>query len=317
MSVRVGYLFPGQGAQFVGMGRELATRYGVAKAIMAMADEIMGMSLTRLMWEGPEDQLRQTRYTQPAILAHSLAALAVLNEEMPDLVPAVAAGHSLGEYGALVAAGVLQPQDALRLVKRRGELMQEAGASHPGAMAAVVGLPGDQVDALVGEARGPDVLVVANLNSPEQVVISGHEPAVRRATELAAARGARVIPLAVSGAFHSPLMGEVAQALAPMVEQVTFAPPRCPVIPNATGVPTTEVAELKRCLLIQIASPVRWVQTMEAMKTLSVSSFVELGPGKVLAGLARKVDPAFRVVSFGEPSAVSKVAEIAAERSAP
>ncbi len=301
MHVRPGFLFPGQGAQFVGMGEGLARRFEAARRVFDLADEVMGTSLTRVMWEGPEDRLRATVFTQPAILAHSLAMWAVLRDLHPEIAPSVTAGHSLGEYAALVAAGVLAPEDAFRIVRRRAELMHEASVTSPGAMAALIGLDLVQVQAvLAGVTEG--VAVVANLNAPDQIVISGTRQAVDEAMARASAAGAkRVIPLAVSGAFHSPLMAGVSQGLAPLVNGVRFAPAHCPVVPNVTAVPTTDPEELRTCVLRQIESPVRWTESMEAMIRLGTTTFLELGPGRVLAGLAKRIDRSVTVHSLADP----------------
>jgi [acyl-carrier-protein] S-malonyltransferase len=292
------------------MGSELAVRYAAARRVFAMADEVMGMPLTRMMWEGPESALKETRFTQPAILAHSLAVLAVLRDLYGELKPALAAGHSLGEYGALVAAQVLTPTDALALVKRRGELMQTAGETQPGAMAAVVGLDTRQVEGILAQARDAGVIVAANMNAPDQIVVSGMREAVAAASELAAAAGAkRVVPLAVSAAFHSPLMSGVSAALAETVRSVAFSRPVCPVVPNVTAVPTDSVDEIRRCLLCQIESPVRWHASMTAMLAHGICHFLEIGPGRVLAGLVKRINRDARVLAVADPDGVAAVRE--------
>lgn len=313
--MRYGFLFPGQGAQFVGMGASLAREFETAARMFAVANEVMGIDLCHIMWEGPEDVLRQTRITQPAILAHSLAAWSVVRELLGDDPPAVAAGHSLGEFGALVAAGVLTATDALRIVKRRGELMHDAGVTNPGAMAALLGIDEDRVKDVLENAKEAGVVVAANLNAPDQTVVSGTREAVARAMDLAAQAGAkRVVPLAVSGAFHSPLMAGVAQELADVVAEVSFHTPACPVTPNVTARPTVDPEELRRCLLLQIERPVRWCESMRAMISAGTTSFLELGPGRVLAGLAKRIDRSVSVESIGDPESVAVLRHVAASR---
>ncbi|MBN1424553.1 ACP S-malonyltransferase [Candidatus Fermentibacteria bacterium] len=288
------------------MGRELASRCASAKAVFEMADDIMATPLTRIMWEGPEAALRETVFTQPAILAHSLALLATIHEIYGEVIPAVVAGHSLGEYSALVAAGVLTPCAALRIVKRRGELMHRAGETRQGAMAAVLGLDTPGVLHVLEAAQGAGIVVAANLNAPDQTVISGVPVAVDEAMKLAFEAGAaRVVPLAVSGAFHSPLMAGVASELASVVHSVEFAEPACPVVPNVTGALTTSPAELRRCLLLQIESPVRWCDSMRAMAGSGTRTFLELGPGRVLAGLAKRIDRSVSVRSVSDLDALT------------
>jgi [acyl-carrier-protein] S-malonyltransferase len=306
----IGLLFPGQGAQFVGMGKELADMYPAAKALFDLADSIMEVPLSRVMWQGPEELLKQTKFTQPAILVHSLAVLKVAREHGFLDTIAAAAGHSLGEYSALVAAGVLTPEDALVLVRRRAELMQEAGELRVGTMAAVIGLDPSQMENILGEARSEGIVVAANVNSPDQIVLSGEERAVKAAEELAREHGAkRVIRLVVSGAFHSPLMSGVARSLAPLVETTEFLTPNCPVVPNATATPTIDAAEIRRALLLQIESPVRWWQSFTAMIEAGATRFVEIGPGRVLAGLAKRINRNIPVGSVGDSKAVESLAQ--------
>jgi len=310
MHLTYGFLFPGQGSQFVGMGADLAARFEAARRVFVDADEAMGMHLSRIMWEGPEETLRETRFTQPAILTHSLAVLAVVREVMGDDPPAITAGHSLGEYGALVAARVLAPTDALRIVKRRGELMQRAGENTPGAMAALIGFDQEQVADVLTRVREAGVVVAANLNAPDQTVVSGTREAVQQVMDLATAHGAkRVIPLAVSGAFHSPLMAGVAQELVDVVQGVMFSPPACAVVPNVTAVPTSDADELRRCLLLQIERPVRWADSMRAMIAVGTTAFLELGPGRVLAGLAKRIDREASVEAVSDPESVAQLKE--------
>lgn len=310
MRAGIGLLFPGQGAQFVGMGKELADAYPSAKALFDLADSIMEVSLSRVMWQGPEELLKQTKFTQPAILVHSLAAFQVAREHGFLNSIAAAAGHSLGEYSALVAARVLTPGDALVLVRRRSELMQEAGELRAGAMSAVIGLELNQMESILDEARSVGIVVAANINSPDQIVISGEERAVTAVEELAREHDAkRVIRLVVSGAFHSPLMGGVARSLAPLVERTEFLAPDFPVVPNATATPTIDTAEIRKALLLQIESPVRWWQSFTAMIDAGAVRFVEIGPGRVLAGLAKRINRSIPVVSVGDSEAVESLAQ--------
>jgi [acyl-carrier-protein] S-malonyltransferase len=301
-------LFPGQGAQKVGMGADLAEAFPAARETLQAIDEALGFRLSGLMAGGPEDELQLTHNTQPAILAHSAALLSVLGPRLGTAV--AAAGHSLGEYSAYVAAGALDAPTAARLVRRRGELMFEAGQVRPGAMAAVLGLGTAEVEAAcAGASSGADgVAVAANQNAPDQTVISGDPPAVARAGELCKAAGAkRVLPLKVSGAFHSPLMEPAVPGLREALTGVRFGPPRFPVIANATAAPVTEATEAVRLLIDQLTAPVRWVDTIRtAVRMAPQASFVELGPGAVLAGLLKRIAPEATCVSLGTVADVEK-----------
>lgn len=294
-------IFPGQGAQRVGMARDLAERFPEARDTLAAIDDALGVALSRLMAEGPDDELQATFNAQPAILAHSAAVLAVAGSRLEGAIGA--AGHSLGEYSAYVAAGSLTPIDAARLVRRRGELMQQAGSERPGTMSAVVGLDAAEVMRACREAsaEGPGEAVAANLNAPDQVVISGDPAAVARAGERCRAAGARrVIPLKVSGAFHSPLMAPAAAGLAEVLAGVSFTDPRAPVIANASASPVRTAAEARRLLVEQLTAPVRWVECVRALAALAPEvRFVELGPGTVLSGLVRRILPGATCLSLG------------------
>jgi [acyl-carrier-protein] S-malonyltransferase len=299
---------PGQGAQRVGMGRDLAERYPAARETFEAIDDALGVALSRLMWEGPEDELTLTHNTQPAILAHSAAVWAVVGDRIGAHVKA-AAGHSLGEYSAHVAAGTLTPTAGARLVRRRGELMYAAGQARPGAMAAVLGLATEQVDAACNEASASDgVAVAANLNAPDQTVISGDPPAVARAGEGCKARGARrVLPLKVSGAFHSPLMAPAVDGLHDSLRDVDFGDPAFPVVANASGQPVRTGLDAKRLLLDQLTAPVRWVACMQAAAELAPgATFLELGPGGVLAGLLKRIVPGATAVTLGTADEVEE-----------
>lgn len=311
MSERLALLFPGQGSQSVGMGRSLLAESATARRILQQADEVLGYPLTRLCLDGPDEVLRETTHAQPAILAISVAALAVLREVADGaLSPSFVAGHSLGEFTALVAAGSLPYEDALRLVRRRGELMSEAGRAQPGAMAAVVGADDAVVEAACREAAEAGVVVVANYNSPGQVVISGEQQAVQRASELAKAKGARrILPLSVSGAFHSPLMEQAAAPFREAVAACVIDDPSVPVVGNTEAEPLVDAAAVRRELARQIISPVRWAQTMNYLVAEGVGLFIEVGPGQVLTGMAKRMPGARAVAVASLESARSVVAE--------
>lgn len=288
---RTGLLFPGQGSQFVGMGRDLAERFPEARHTYEEADEAIGFALSRLCWEGPEEELTLTINAQPAILVHSVAAWRVLGERRPAV--ALAAGHSLGEFSAYVAAGALSFREAVRTVRRRGELMYHSGTARPGTMAAVLGLDDAATEAVCREASaaGEGVVVAANFNAPGQIVISGDVAAVRRAEELAKQAGAkRVLPLNVSGAFHSPLMEVAEQGLRERLNDVEMRDPDFAVVSNVTARPVDAAEEAKRLLVEQLTSPVRWVASLQTMLDAGCDRFLELGPGNVLAGLLKRVD---------------------------
>jgi [acyl-carrier-protein] S-malonyltransferase len=302
---RIGLLFPGQGSQFVGMGRDLAERFPEARATFEEADEALGTSLSRLCWEGPESELTLTINAQPAILVHSVAVWRIVERHAPAVT--LAAGHSLGEFSAYVAAGSLSFADAVRTVRRRGELMYRSGSERPGTMAAVLGLDDAVVDAVCSDAssRGEGVVIAANFNAPGQVVISGDVAAVRWAEAALKEAGAkRVLPLNVSGAFHSPLM-EVAEAgLREQLDGVELRDPRFPVVSNVTAQPVSSAIDARSLLLEQLTSPVRWVASVEAMRAAGVEVFWELGPGNVLTGLLRRIDRAATGRALGTPGEI-------------
>ena len=282
------------------MGKDLAERFPVAREVFASVDEALGVSLTRVMWEGPAAELTLTHNAQPAILAHSIA---VYNLVRSKLFPATAAGHSLGEYSAYVAAGSISAQDGARLVRRRGELMLEAGKKRAGTMAAVLGLGTEAAEAACAAAsHNGSVAVAANINSADQTVISGDPDAVAVAGEACKAAGAkRVLPLTVSGAFHSPLMEPAKAGLEAELDTVDFADPIFPVVANARAEPVRDWESAKRLLVEQLVAPVRWVGCMEQAVELvgSAPTFVELGPGRVLAGLVKRIVPGATTVSLG------------------
>jgi [acyl-carrier-protein] S-malonyltransferase len=289
------------------MGKDLAERFPAAKATFDAIDDALSTSLSRLMWEGPEDELTLTHNTQPAILAHSAAVLAVVRPRLNGA--AAAAGHSLGEYSAHVAAGTLSDVAAARLVRRRGELMYTAGQERPGAMAAVLGLATAEVEAACDEASGPQgIAVPANLNAPDQTVISGDPSGVSRAGEACKARGAkRVISLKVSGAFHSPLMAPAVDGLREALAEASFADPEYPVIANASGQAVRTGMDAKRLLADQLTAPVRWVACMQAAAELAPgATFIELGPGNVLSGLLKRIVPNARSLTLGTADEVER-----------
>jgi [acyl-carrier-protein] S-malonyltransferase len=296
-------LFPGQGSQFVGMGKDLADAFPAARETFQEADEILGAPLSRLMWEGPEDELVLTRNAQPAILVHSVAVLRVVDGALGPV--AMAAGHSLGEFTAWAAAGTLAFSEALQAVRLRGDRMFEAGVARPGTMAALLGMEDAAVDELCRDASvdEADLVVSANFNAPGQVVISGDVTAVTRAMELARDRGARrVVPLSVSGAFHSPLMVPARDALEEHLGAVSFRDPAFPVVSNVTARPVTDPADARELLVRQLTSPVRWAESVEAMVEQGVERFVEMGPGNVLTGLNRRNARGVESQAVGTPS---------------
>ena len=311
MSVIV--LCPGQGSQKVGMGMDLAERFPAARELFASVDAALGVPLSRLMWEGPEDELTLTHNAQPAILAHSAAVFAVVREKLGT--PALALGHSLGEYSAYVTAGALEATVAARLVRRRGELMLEAGKARPGAMAAVLALdPAQVVEACAAASRAGEVAVAANLNEPGQTVISGDPAAVERAGEECKTRGAkRVIMLKVSGAFHSPLMAPAVAGLRDALGASAFRAPAFPVIANATAQPVTTAADATRLLAEQLTAPVRWTDSVRAAaeRVGAGARWVEIGPGAVLSGLLKKIVPGASATTLGTADEVTKFLEAA------
>ena len=298
------YVFPGQGSQYAGMGREVAARSDAARRAFEAADLALGEPISRLCFEGPEEALRLTANTQPAILAVSIAVLEAAREAgAPE--PDVVAGHSLGEYTALVAAGALALEDAMRLVRARGTFMQEAVPVGAGAMAAVLGLDAAEVAAACEEAAEGDVVGPANYNSPGQVVIAGAAAAVSRAGDAARRRGAkRVVPLEVSAPFHSALMEPAAERLRPLLEATEFRDPRVPVVANVTAEPVRTGAEARRLLVRQVASAVRWEQSVERLAADGVARWVEIGPGRVLSGLIRKIVRGADCVSVERPEEI-------------
>lgn len=308
----IAFLFPGQGSQAPGMGRALADAYPVAKATFEEADDALGMKLSGLCFQGPEDELKRTEITQPAILTTSVALHRTLLAERPDLRAEVAAGHSLGELSALVTAGAIQFGDGVRLVKERGRLMQEAVPLGEGAMAAVLGLAPETVAAVCREVEAElrSVVVVANLNSPEQTVISGAKAAVDAAkTRLEAAGAGKVIALSVSAPFHSPLMAPAAEGLKAALSAIEIGPLAWPIVTNVEAQPNRDETRVKQLLIEQVTAPVRWVEIIQRMAAMGVTQALEIGPGKVLGGLVRRIDRAMKVMNVEDPASIKKALE--------
>lgn len=342
MSERIAFVFPGQGSQAVGMGADIYRASPAARRVYDLADSALGFSLSRLCFEGPEEILRETVNTQPALVATSLALLAALQEAagagLPEtgepllaapLQPDFTAGHSVGEYAAVAAAGALDIEGTLRLVRDRGRLMHAEGSACPSGMAAVLGLDVASLEALCAEATeqsratrgspethtGAGRVVVANDNAPGQIVISGALPALERAMELARERGAkRVVPLAVSGAFHSPVMAPAAQGLARAVDAASIHDARVPVIANISAAPLTVAGDLRAELAHQIESPVQWTRSIEYLVAQGVTTFVEIGAGQVLAGLIKRIAKGTTTRSLSSAGDVELVAAALSER---
>lgn len=294
------YVFPGQGAQFTGMAKDLYENCPTARNLLDQANGILGFRITDIMFEGTADELKQTKVTQPAVFLHSVAMAACL----PEFKPELAAGHSLGELSALTACGALDFEDGLKLVSIRAQAMQKACEVQESTMAAIIALPDDTIEKICNETEG--IVVAANYNCPGQVVISGTVPAVNAACAALKAAGAkRALTLAVGGAFHSPLMEPAREELAKGIEQTTFHTPICPVYQNVTGLASTNPATIKENLLKQLTSPVRWTQTVRNMIADGATSFTELGPGNVLQGLVRKIASTDGVLDSIEISSLS------------
>jgi [acyl-carrier-protein] S-malonyltransferase len=301
----VAFMFPGQGSQAVGMGRAFSEASGAAKRVFEEANEALGFDLRRLMFEGPEAELALTANTQPAVLTASVAAAAVCAER--GLTPALAAGHSLGEYSALVVAGALRLADAVRVVRRRGELMQVAVPVGTGAMAAIMGVGADVVEKVCGEAGQGEVVAIANVNSEQQIVIAGHRPAVERAVALVKERGGRKsVLLPVSAPFHCSLMAPAAEGLAAELARITVTDPTIPVVRNVDGGVTRRAADVVPFLLRQVASPVQWTACVHRLAAEGATAFVEVGPGRVLSGLAKRIVEDARTAAVEDPTGLDK-----------
>jgi len=312
--LQLGFLFPGQGSQFVGMGKELCDAFQVARKTYEEADAILGFSISDVSFNGPEDGLRETRNTQPAIFVHSVAAFRVLSES--GVKATAAAGHSLGEYSALVAAGALSFEDGLTLVQKRGALMHQAGLERPGTMAAVLGLPAGVLEDVLREASKHGIIRAANLNSPNQLVVSGEVPAVEECMRLAREKGAaRAVRLPVGGAFHSPLMESASRGLEEVLKRVQVGKPGFPVVANYTAEEETEPEDIKQNLARQVLGAVRWEESMRRMLSGGVKHFVEVGPGNVLKGLMRGIDRQASVASAGSPADVEAAVAVLTQSS--
>jgi [acyl-carrier-protein] S-malonyltransferase len=304
---KVAYVFPGQGAQTVGMGKDLYDSFDSVKTLFKQADEAVGFPLSKIFFEGPEEELRKTSNAQPALVAVSIACLRAAQEvggkNLP--APALMAGHSLGEYTALAAANVLDFSTVVFLAKERGRLMYEAGMKTPGSMMAIIGLD----EAILAEVCKETNTMVANINSPGQLVISGATENIAKAGEMAKAKGAaRALPLQVSGAFHSPLMQPAVDGMTQILAKVTFKDPIVPIIANVTAQPLTSGSQIREELLKQLCSSVQWQRSVEYMVGQGVGKFIEIGPGKVLAGLIKRISRESEMVNIGDANAVKGLA---------
>jgi len=307
--MKTAWLFPGQGAQFVGMGSELLEASPAARRVFEQASDALGESLSRLVLEGPEAELTLTANAQPAIVTTSIAILAAIRERHPSLPPpSFAAGHSLGEYSALVAAEALTIEDAVRLVRARGKAMQDAVPPGTGAMAAVMSVDPAHLEAICREAAQGEVVSPANFNAPGQIVIAGHAGAVARASELCAREKGKAIPLKVSAPFHCALMAPAARVVERELGRVSVHAPRFPIVANVDAQPNVDPARTKDLLVRQVDGAVRWEQTVRFLVEQGVTHAVEIGPGKVLAGLARRIAKELRVLSVSDPATVGEVA---------
>lgn len=297
------FLFPGQGSQYVGMASDLFDQSVEAKEIILMANDILGIDLSYIMFNGPIDELKQTEFTQPAIFLHSIVLASIIR----TIYPNGAAGHSLGEYSALVAAGAMQFQEAMQVVRTRGQGMQQAGIDNPGTMAAIIGLEAEKVEEICKKASKEGIVQCANFNSPGQVVISGSVNGVHKGMELCKSGGAKMVKeLVVSGAFHSPLMSSAKEKLTGALNEAHLYDARFPVYANVTAKPVTSKDEIKKLLINQVLSPVRWEETINNMINDGYDEFYEVGPGKVLQGLLKRINPDIKCITIDKFSEVEK-----------
>jgi [acyl-carrier-protein] S-malonyltransferase len=304
----IAFVFPGQGSQSAGMAHDLYEGSATARTVLDDVAAALDFPLLQLMFEGPAEELTLTQNAQPALLAHSAAATAVLREA--GVVPAVVAGHSLGEYSALVAAGCLSPVEAVRLVRARGELMADVGRQVGGTMAAVIGLPQDLVEQAVADAAQVGTVCLANLNALDQIVISGEEAAVKRASELASEAGAkRVLPLTVSGAFHSPLMQPAADRFAAVLGEVPLQDAAVPVVSNVDAIPRQDAQSIRAALLAQLTGSVRWYEGAMRMVEMGTTTCLEAGPGKVLTNMMRRAQPEVACYLAGDMASIAETIE--------
>jgi len=315
----IAFVFPGQGSQTVGMGRDLATSSPAAAAVWAAADAALGTSISRLAWEGPSEELDRTEQAQPALLAASIAILEAVRERraaagLSDLSPAFAAGHSMGQYSAFVAAGVLSLEDGIRLVRRRGEVMQASGQGRDGAMAALIGLDDTRLPELIAAAAAHGTFVVANRNSPGQVVVSGERRAIEAGAELAKSLGAkRAIVLPVSVAAHSPLMVDAAEAMRQTLATIAVADPTTTLLANADARPIRTADAARAELVEHLTAGVDWIAAVQAMAAAGVTTFVEVGPGKVLTGLIKRIAPDVEVLAADDPASLDRITTLGPE----